>query len=189
MEMTLRLYGGLFADYQYIDEALIALKCNMRQDEVYQVLKSLSAQGIVHFIPQRKKPYISYLRDREETVSLPPSVYEDRQKQLIDRVQAMIDYATNNHVCRSRQLLHYFGEERSADCHCCDVCLSNRRRDKEEAEAGRLILEMLSDNQPHDICELKKTNLNIDDLGSALEALIYEQRVFVQGSLVSLKPF
>ena len=189
MEMTLRLYGGLFADYQYIDEALIALKCNMRQDEVYQVLKSLSAQGIVHFIPQRKKPYISYLRDREETVSLPPSVYEDRQKQLIDRVQAMIDYATNNHVCRSRQLLHYFGEERSADCHCCDVCLSNRRRDKEEAEAGRLILEMLSDNLPHDICELKKTNLNIDDLGSALEALIYEQRVFVQGSLVSLKPF
>lgn len=189
METTLRLYGGLFADYQYIDEALIALRCNMRQEEVYQILKSLSAQGIVHFIPQRRKPYISYLRDREETVSLPPSIYEDRQTKLIDRIQAMIDYATNDHVCRSRQLLLYFGEKRSADCHCCDVCLANRRRDKEEAEAARHILNMLSDGLPHELCELKKASLNTDDLGSALEALIYEQRVHVKGSLVSIKPF
>ncbi|MDY6241552.1 MAG: ATP-dependent DNA helicase RecQ [Prevotella sp.] len=189
IEMALRLYGGLFTDYQYIDESLIALRCKMTEDEVYQTLKSLSAQDIVHFIPQRKKPYITYLRDREETVYLSPSIYEDRQTQLINRVQAIINYATNNHVCRSRQLLHYFGEERSTDCRCCDVCLSSRRRDKQEAEATRQILNVLSDNKPHDLNDLKKTNLNVEDLGKAVEALIYEQQVYVQGTLVSLKPF
>ena len=39
----------------------------------------------------------------------------------------MIDYVTNNDICRSRQLLRYFGEE-STDCSICDVCVANRKK-------------------------------------------------------------
>ena len=35
----------------------------------------------------------------------------------------MIDYATAEEKCRSRMLLHYFGEKNEHNCGQCDACL------------------------------------------------------------------
>ena len=103
----LRLYGGLFTDYVYIDEGFVANEAGLTQPQVYMVLKELSKRHIVDFIPRRRIPYITYTREREDgdRVIIPQSVYEERRTQYIKRIQAMLDYANNDHVCRSRQLL------------------------------------------------------------------------------------
>lgn len=41
MTALLRNYGGLFADYQYIDESIIASQAQLTRDQCYQTLKSL----------------------------------------------------------------------------------------------------------------------------------------------------
>ncbi|MBM6994017.1 MAG: ATP-dependent DNA helicase RecQ, partial [Prevotella sp.] len=73
---VLRNYGGLFTDYGFIDEALIAMQAGLSRDQSYQVLKTLSQRHILHFIPQRKTPFITYTRDRVdgELMVIPPSV-------------------------------------------------------------------------------------------------------------------
>ena len=60
VEALLRDYGGLFADYVYIDESLIGLQTGYTVHQVYLILKGLTQQRILHFIPRSKTPLITY---------------------------------------------------------------------------------------------------------------------------------
>ena len=187
MTALLRCYGGLFTDYQYIDEALVAAQAKVSPNECYHLLKALSKKSIINFIPQRKTPYITYLRDREDTVYLPKSVYEERKEQYINRISAFITYATNDTVCRSRQLLAYFGEEMSEDCGHCDVCIEARRHaPTADDDAVRKILQMLSDKGVHTLREVYQIDADTTDIDRALRFLISEEKVKVDADKLAL---
>jgi len=179
----LRNYGGLFTDYNYIDESFIASQTALQPHQVYMTLKSLSERHILHFIPQKKTPYIRYTQRREdmEHIQLRPAIYEERKDQFQQRIHAMIAYATNDQVCRSRQLLRYFGEENGHDCRQCDVCLSHRPEGMvSEARlntAIEQIMILLSDGQPHPITDLRDIQLPTDELDAALEYLLKEEHI------------
>ena len=188
----LRNYGGLFVDYNFIDESFIASQCALQPQQVYLALKSLSQKHILHFIPQKKTPYVRYLQRREdaEHIQILPAVYEERKEQFTKRIHAMIDYATNDTVCRSRQLLRYFGEEDSHDCKQCDVCLDKpHSHTKESAKSteAQAILDLLSDGKPHHIKELRDIQLPTDSLNAALEYLFTEEYIHQEdGFIVSV---
>ena len=124
IQVTLRCYTGLFSDYAYIDEELLALRTYLTHDQVYHIFRNLSQQHIVSYIPAKSTPYIIYARERveKERIVIPPSAYEDRKERLKSRIDAMISYAQNHVTCRSRLLLNYFGEDNSHNCGHCDVC-------------------------------------------------------------------
>ena len=179
----LRSYGGLFTDYNYIDESFLATITGLQPHQVYMTLKGLSERHILHFIPQKKTPYIRYTQRREdmEHIQLRPDVYEDRKQQFQQRIHAMIGYATEDSVCRSRQLLRYFGEDDSHDCRQCDVCLSHRPEGKVSEprlnSAMEKILELLDDGKPHPITDLRGIQLPTDELNAALEYLMKEEYI------------
>ncbi len=178
----LRLYGGLFTDYVYIDEGFVANEAGLTQPQVYMVLKELSKRHIVDFIPRRRIPYITYTREREDgdRVIIPQSVYEERRAQYIKRIQAMLDYANNDHVCRSRQLLDYFGEECWQDCRQCDVCVTHQGNMPNEGRTRlyrQQIKDMLGDRKKHHIAELHTLNIPTECLNEALEELISEKEI------------
>lgn len=187
----LRTYGGLFTDYVYIDEALIAQQANLTKQQVYLNLKALSQRRILHFIPRRKMPYITYTQDREETdrIIIPPSVYEERKEQFIRRIKSMQHYATNDDICRSRQLLRYFGELQTKDCAQCDVCLEHQTdqlADKRLAPVRQQLIALLSDNLPHPITELKSLAIPQRQLDAALQYLISEERILSENGILRL---
>lgn len=155
----LRSYGGLFVDYNYIELGLISLVSGIDEQQVYMVLKTLSHEHIVHFIPQRKTPKITYLRDRVdgEDINITPEVYDIRKERYKNRILSIIDYAENNEICRSQQLLCYFGEFTDHTCGRCDVCvhhskdyLSTEKRDK----MADKIREYLADKEIHNVHDI-----------------------------------
>ena len=123
----LRCYSGLFQDFGYIDEGIVAQQCELTKPQVYMALRSLHQKHILDFIPQKRIPFIRYTQRREESERLvfPSAVYDDLKKRFVQRINKMMEYAETDNVCRSRMLLRYFGETRSADCGQCDVCLSH----------------------------------------------------------------
>ena len=179
----LRNYGGLFTDYNYIDESFIAQQCGLQSQQVYLILKNLSQRHILHFIPQKKTTYIRYAQRREdkEHIQLMPVIYEERKAQFAERIHAMIAYATNDSVCRSRQLLRYFGEDNDHDCRQCDVCLSHRPEgmvsEPRLNEAMEKILDLLNDGKPHPITDLRDIQLPSDELNAALDYLFQEEYI------------
>lgn len=178
----LRNYGALFVDYRYIDEALVAVQAGMAVPDVYGILKSLSERRILHFIPRKKIPHITYACLREETERLyfPPEVYDDRKREYEDRINAMWNYVETSHICRSRHLLRYFGEETSKDCGQCDVCIEKRKRgftDAELQDACNAIKQLLADNEEHLTTELLNINLKRELVEEAVEYLINERQI------------
>ena len=179
----LRSYGGLFTDYNYIDEDYLATVTQLQPQQVYLTLKSLSQRHILHFIPQKKTPFIRYTQRREdkEYIQLMPEVYEERKSQFAERINSMILYATCDDICRSRQLLRYFGEKNDHNCKQCDVCLSHRKEgmvsEPRQNEAATKILQLLDDGKPHPITELKCIELPDSELDAALDYLSNEEYI------------
>ena len=173
----LRNYGGLFADYGFIDESMIANQCGMKSHEVYQTLKGLSEKHVLHFIPRKQVPYIRYMQRREDSehVLLSKEVYEERLTQYKERIEAMLRYAKDNSKCRSRQLLEYFGEKDTKDCGQCDVCHHTSKTDIQQAK--QQILTLLSDRQRHHVTELLRLQLRKEELDKALTYLLQEEYI------------
>lgn len=186
----LRNYSGLFTDYKFIDESYIAQQAGMERPQVYLILKNLSARHIIHFIPRKNIPMITYKQRREdmEMIIIPPSVYEKRKEQYIRRIQEMISYATNNCICRSRQLLRYFGETHSTDCGQCDVCQDNdiEQSDKIFITAKENILAILNDKKLHPVYELHKISLPREYIDYALKWLLAEEEVVISDGMLHI---
>ena len=179
----LRNYGGLFIDYGFIDEALIAHETGLTKPVVYQTLKQLAMKHIIRFIPQKHTPYIRYMQRREDSEYLmfPPAVYDDLKRRYTDRIQAMIAYLQTSDQCRSRQLLRYFGEENDHDCGQCDVCLSynhNLTTAQKVDDAQQLILNLLADGQRHHVTQLRQLPLPYEQIEAALDHLLMEEYVY-----------
>ena len=188
----LRNYGSLFIDYTYIDEDMIAAQAGLTSQQIYLLLKGLTQKRILHFVPRSKTPFITYTRDRVdgENLIITRDVYEDRKEQFAKRINTVIGYATNDNVCRSRQLLRYFDEPRSTDCGQCDVCLAHKRMPDTERllrDAKDMITALLDDRKRHHLTELLSLRLPSDALDTALEQLIAEETIHVESSYVYIE--
>jgi ATP-dependent DNA helicase RecQ len=146
LQVVLRSYTGLFSDYVYINETLLAQRTGMTPHAVYEGLKLLSAHRIIHYVPAKKVPVIYYVQNREELkyLNIPPSVYEERKERLKQRIEQVIHYGTTDIECRSRILLKYFGEKNAKDCGHCDVCLARKNGEVDSSVINRIIRELLS---------------------------------------------
>ena len=192
VEALLRDYGGLFADYVYIDESLIGLQTGYTVHQVYLILKGLTQQRILHFIPRSKTPLITYTLRREDmnNIIIPKPVYEDRKTQYEKRIKSIIDYASSDTVCRSRMLLRYFGEKNEHNCGQCDVCITEKKNKEEETEAldvKTAIMDILNDGHCHTITELKSINFTESVINSEIEYLISEEIIIVEDGLLKIK--
>ena len=189
--VLLRNYGGMFTDYVFVDETLLAQQIGLTLAQTYFVFTALNKRHILHFIPRKKTPYITYTQPRDDGCQLliPPSVYEERKEQYANRINAVIHYAKNHEECRSRQLLRYFGELSRHDCGQCDVCLANSDDFLSEDRlsfAKERILSLLSDRQPHHLTQLVSLHLDTDELDAALSYLVAEEMVTLKGSMIEI---
>lgn len=128
MHILLRSYTGLFTDLAAINEETIAKRLEWTRDKVYEQLVGLAKERIIQFIPRKKTPFLTFIREREATerVILGKEAYDDRRERYISRVKSVLDYAQQENICRSQILLTYFGEKDTKPCGKCDICLKNK---------------------------------------------------------------
>jgi ATP-dependent DNA helicase RecQ len=126
IKLLLRSYTGLFTNFVAIDEELLAKRAGASSEQVYEFLKHLRKSKIIDYVPRNRTPYIYFSKERIhiDRLKISRESYDLRKKELINRIDAVINYATSTTKCRSQILLEYFGETDSAPCGNCDVCKS-----------------------------------------------------------------
>ena len=186
IQWILRSYGGLFSDYVFIDERRLATLSGIPDERVYQHLLALTRARILHYIPRKRTPYVTFTRKRVETdrIVLPPEVYDDRKKGFKERIEAMLHYAEEMDFCRSKVLLHYFGEEDSPECGQCDVC--RRRQPAPTPDIETLILEKLKDGKKHAVGEMEFPGIPRDKTAQSLKRLMEEETVLLSDGMLHL---
>ena len=130
LKSLMRIYTGIFSKITPIDEEYVARITTDSPQGVKQKLITLSRMHVLKYIPRVKTPLMimHYERLTESNFYLPDKRYNERKEVFAGRIEAMIEYLQEESLCRSRQLIKYFGQEDIPNCGICDVCLSNRKR-------------------------------------------------------------
>ena len=131
----LRAYQGAFNSFVSVREDKLAKAIQLPQADLQKALHRMSKDGVISYKPQKDKPQIFFLRERIafSDLMLDQQAINFRKDRYIKRIEAAIAYAETL-ACRSKQLLSYFGEIKSADCGMCDVCLERHKTSTNKSE-------------------------------------------------------
>ena len=189
IQALLRNYGGIFTDYTFIDEQVLADYCGMSREHIVEILKGLSHQRIIHFIPHKRTPRVTYLQRRvlSEELVISNEVYEQRKEEYITRIKTMIDYCEDD-VCHSRFLLNYFDEKDARDCGKCEICLLHKHRipaAKATEQAFAAIRTILS--KPHFAAEITVPGIPASVISEVLQRMVQNGEVTIDNGRYILR--
>jgi ATP-dependent DNA helicase RecQ len=186
----LRLYSGVFSDYVFIDEKYLSETTGIDLEPLYETLLGLGRARVVHYIPRRTCPSVTFVRKRVDThrVVITPAIYEERKASYAARIEAMKEYVLSEKQCRSRMLLRYFGERGAAPCGKCDNCRKHRESEFSELhyEAYReILLEFLSDGTSHLLDEVRELPIEPEVLPRLLQRMVQDEDITLHDGLVA----
>lgn len=151
VEVLMRKYVGIFSFPVPIDEDFVATKCSISIVQLRQALYRLSIEHVIKYIPCDRADVLFLKTEHlaQGNVKLSPLRYKMLQETYHKRMETMIEYVTQEDVCRSRFLLAYFGQSESADCGKCDVCRRNISKvqvnaDVTEQETSDALVEFIN---------------------------------------------
>ena len=163
LEILMRRYTGIFSSSVMIDEDYIAGKMGIGVPALRQLLYRTSLEHVIRYIPADHSDviFLHHGRLRPGNVLLQPERYKMLQESYRERTEAIVEYASEDDVCRSRFLLDYFGQEESADCGTCDVCRARRRTARSDAALREALVKFIN--------EEKKGAYSLEDIKASFD--------------------
>lgn len=148
LRTILRTYNGVFSQFRYIDELLLAQVSGLSSERVHELLRVLWRMRVIRYIPASHSPMILFNSERlpKEDIYISPDSYRRRYDVALERTNKMLEYVTNEDKCRSRIIEEYFGQKDASDCGVCDICLA-RRGKRASASIDEAIIKTLQDSE------------------------------------------
>jgi len=193
IKLLLRSYSGLFSQFVKIDEAFLARRSGLPAEKVYNYLKTLSVRQIIHYIPRKEVPIITFLEERldEKNLFISPGRYNFRKERYEKRINEMLRYASSRKICRNQFLLSYFGQRDTRVCGRCDVCITEKNpnpHSKEFQSISRSIEELLSEKSMSLEALVSASEMDSEKLLVVLEWMVDQGKVVREKNLMlSLK--
>ncbi len=160
LKLILRSYHGAFTDFVGLHMSWIAKSLKIPREQLQQSLIKMQTNGIIDFRPEKDKPQLVFIQERVDPTNLTidMDLFNFRKKKHLERLQKTIAYVENT-ICRSQQLLSYFGEKDSERCGTCDVCLERNKVELSKDEFEKYRIKVLK--------ELEREPLTINELAEA----------------------
>ena len=176
IKVLLRSYGGLFEEYVPIKEKDIAYRSKISEPELLNQLHILHQQGVLSYLPQTTLPKLIFLQNRINLKfeSLKLIHYPILKQKTLYKINTVINYVREEHICRSKLLLAYFDETNFTDCMYCDVCIKKHKAHLDShAEIITLIKKELEINaKSMDDLVLKLKHINSKKITEAINLMI-----------------
>jgi len=178
IKTLLRLYGAeLFSDFIVISEGHLANALKLSVPEVKLEIQKLHRLQLLVYEEASDSPQIVFVLPRQDAERLPIDKKEmDRRRKLhLDKMEAMINYAEQNHRCRMQLVQEYFNEVTYETCGICDVCLDRKKKDNNV---------LVKDYTEQVVYLLDQRPLGVDELETAVAARDKELFIEVVRELV-----
>jgi len=124
VKALLRTYGGILENKTTVDLASICKKSNIEQDKALKFLQELEKDQVLEYVFAEHDATVLFLVPREDDlVIFPLAPYiKQHNKSKKEKIDSVLAYLENDKICRSKQLLAYFGEKKVENCGICSVC-------------------------------------------------------------------
>ena len=134
VKSILRMYGGIFDHIIKINLSKIAEKASVAESKLINTLQQLENDDIITLNLAKTDAQVTFIEPREDdkTINRIASTIEQQNKLKQQQVKAMLDYVENDSVCKSMQLLAYFGEKNIKPCGICSVCINVKKNEKHQ---------------------------------------------------------
>lgn len=176
----LRTYAGLFEQETNIDEFFIAKKASITTKQVLANLERLQKENIVTYNPAISDAEICFLMPREDDYTINRHAKEIKQfiAQKKRKTSQLLEFISNNKICRSILILNYFDEKSTKKCGICDVCLSKKHTNN--IDVSKEITQLLSNTKPLSSAEICTfLDINKKDILIHLRALIASNTIII----------
>lgn len=183
VQALLRTYPGILDFRVSVYENQLARICRTAPETIQQQLKQLQAFGIIDYKPAKDSPQIQYLLPRATAAFLHINLdhYHARKNNWVKRMKAMVGYIENSTECRSRYLIHYFGETTSTNCGKCDICEGKQKQTltpKRFTELSNQLLALLEDPMVLQDLFPQMQPASIAEVEQVILFLAAEQKIF-----------
>jgi ATP-dependent DNA helicase RecQ len=147
IELLLRSYGSIFYQKAKISEFILAKKLKTTSTRIKKILTKLHEKEIIAYKEVNSNHDLFFLLPREDdqTINRCSKSIQIYLKQQRKKAQHLIDFIRNDEMCRSQQVLSYFGESFGKPCGMCDVCIKNKRR-KNKANLSEDLISLFQPN-------------------------------------------
>ena len=138
LEVLMRRYDGIFSFSVPIEEDYVAQRCSITVPNLRQTLYNLSLEHVIKYIPGQRADVLTLHSEHltPGNVKLSPSRYQMLKETWHKRMETMVEYVSEENICRSRFLLSYFGQTESANCGRCDICRAGKASEDAAQPSG-----------------------------------------------------
>ena len=153
----LRAFQGVLNDFVSFNELSLAQFLKMSIIDLEKILNHLTLEGIIEYRHKKDKPQLTFLRERvdNQSLTIDYTLYMFRKKRAEYRIRKAIEYAELG-ICRSQQLVHYFGQMDSKPCGVCDICVEQEKNalDSNDFEVFKEKISRLLKREPLTLKEI-----------------------------------
>lgn len=181
VKSILRTYGGIFEQVTSLNYNQLATKTSLPITTIHEQLLQLQKDDIVDYTHQSFDATLTFLVPREDdhtinSIKQHIELYSENKKRQIKDVE---NYLSNTTVCRSIQLLAYFGETSEEDCNACDTCLSQKKHNhSSDSTIHDLIINLLEEGE-RDAQYLQTLPFSKKEIITAIKLLLDQKRIIV----------
>ncbi|MBU2928684.1 RecQ family ATP-dependent DNA helicase [Winogradskyella psychrotolerans] len=145
VKVLLRTYGGIFDYDTKVNLGLVVKKVNLPENQVITQLQRLEKDEVISLQIANTDSEITFLKPREDDITINPIAKTIKQQHTLkhQQIEAVLSYIKNDLVCRSQQLLSYFGEQTVQNCGICSVCIAKASKTNPTAGVTNQILKAL----------------------------------------------
>jgi ATP-dependent DNA helicase RecQ len=130
-----------------VSEYIIAKNLSLPKEIIIADLNRLHRFQMIRYQPPVNTPQIRFPEGRPVTDEwiVRPHELNLRKKRFEERVDSIIQYASDMQTCRSVIMAAYFGDTQAESCGICDNCLSVKRKERIDFNSFQSIRLLLKD--------------------------------------------
>ena len=179
IELLLRSYGNIFHQKIKISEFALAKRLKTSSTKVKKILTALNDKEIIAYRATSSYHDLFFLMPREDdqTINRHSKSIETYLTLQKSKANQLIRFIRNNEVCRSQQILFYFGESFKATCGICDVCI-RKKKSKDQQDISETLMSLFYQKK-----ELSKDEI-LDEVEATEDTILIHLRNFLKRDII-----